>query len=308
LGVQVAVVDTQPRLLEFCDREIVDQLMRRAQALGITFRLGERVVEILTLPPDRVVVTFDHGQRLMGESVLYAAGRQGNTESLNLMAAGVRPDENGRLWCNEAHQTWAKHIYGVGDVVGFPSLASVSMEQGSRAVCHAFGQTFLPSKQLPYGLFTIPEVAMIGPTEEQLSADKVPYEVGVARYGDVARGHLVGNPDGLLKLLFHRDTHQLVAVHIVGESANELIHIGQTVISFGGTIEYFRDAVFNYPSLAECYKVATLDGLTNLDRLAPESLALVASDNESIFDDDEASEEDSAYLSHSASFRLKGAR
>jgi NAD(P) transhydrogenase len=160
------------------------------------------------------------------------------------------------------------HIYAVGDVVGFPALASASMEQGRRAVCHAFGRDYHPYPFIPYGLFTIPEISMIGPSEEQLTADHVPYEVGMARFGEIARGHIVGDRSGMLKLLFHRDTRQLLAVHAIGEAATEIVHIGQAVMSFQGTIEYFCDTVFNYPTMAECYKVAALDGLNKITMAA----------------------------------------
>ncbi|MCH8828300.1 MAG: Si-specific NAD(P)(+) transhydrogenase [Planctomycetes bacterium] len=264
LGVQVTVVDGRERLLEFCDREIVDALLYHARSLGMVFRLGEDVIGIERPNPQTAVVHLESGKRLIGESVLFSVGRIGDTAALDLPAAGLEPDERGRLWCNEDHQTWVPHIYGVGDVVGFPALASVSMEQGRRAICHAFGEEFKACEQMPYGLFTIPEISTVGLNEEQLTADHVPYEVGVARFREIARGHILGDEIGMLKLLFHRESRKLLGVHCIGETATEIIHIGQTVMAFDGTIDYFRDTVFNYPTMAECYKVAAFDGLNKI--------------------------------------------
>ncbi len=264
LGVQVTVVDGRERLLDFCDTEIVDTLIYHARSLGIVFRLGEDVVGIQKLPQGMVFVQLESGKRLVSETVLFTVGRVGDTADLNLHAAGLEPDERGRLWCNENHQTWVPHIYGAGDVVGFPSLASVSMEQGRRAVCHAFGQPFEACQQLPYGLFTIPEISMVGQTEQKLTADCVPYEVGIARYKEIARGHIIGDTTGMLKILFHRHTRKVLGVHCIGEAATEIVHIGQAVMALGGTIDYFRDTVFNYPTMAECYKVAAFDGFNKM--------------------------------------------
>ncbi len=203
----------------------------------------------------------------MGETVLFSVGRSGDTECLHLDRAGLAADNRGRLSANEHFQTAVPHIYAVGDVVGFPALASASMEQGRRAVCHMMGQTFKPARHMPYGLFTIPEISTVGRNEEQLTAERVPYEVGIARYSEIARGQIAGDHTGMLKLLFHRDTRKLLGVHVIGEAATEIVHIGQTVMSFDGTIDYFRDTVFNYPTMAECYKVAALDGLNKLSLL-----------------------------------------
>ena len=264
LGVQVTVVDGRERLLDFCDTEIVDTLIYHARSLGIVFRLGEDVVGIQKLPQGMVFVQLESGKRLVSETVLFTVGRVGDTAELNLNAAGLEPDERGRLWCNENHQTWVPHIYGAGDVVGFPALASVSMEQGRRAVCHAFGQPFEACQQLPYGLFTIPEISMVGQTEQKLTADCVPYEVGIARYREIARGHIIGDTTGMLKILFHRHTRKVLGVHCIGEAATEIVHIGQAVMALGGTMDYFRDTVFNYPTMAECYKVAAFDGFNKM--------------------------------------------
>ncbi|MGE3316040.1 MAG: Si-specific NAD(P)(+) transhydrogenase [Planctomycetaceae bacterium] len=269
LGVQVTVVDGRDRLLDFCDREIVETLVHHARSLGMVFRLGEEVIGIDVLPQGMAVVSLESGKRLIGETVLFAVGRVGDTDDLNLKSAGLEPDERGRLWCSENHQTWVPHIYGAGDVVGFPALASVSMEQGRRAICHAFGEPYERFQHMPYGLFTIPEISMVGDSEEKLTRDCVPYEVGVARYREIARGHIIGDTSGLLKLLFHRETRKLLGVHCIGEQATEIVHIGQAVMAHNGTIDYFRDTVFNYPTMAECYKVAAFDGLNKLcyDRL-----------------------------------------
>lgn len=264
LGVRVTVVDGRKRLLEFVDPEIVDTLLFHARSLGMVFRLGEDVIGIDRLRDNRVALHLESGKKLIGESVLYAAGRAGDTDRMNLEAAGLSPDERGRLWCNQHHQTWVPHIYGVGDVVGFPALASVSMEQGRRAACHAFGQPFQSCEIMPYGLYTIPEISMIGLNEEELTRDRIPYEVGVARFREIARGKILGDDSGMLKILFHRETRKLLGVHCIGATATEIIHIGQAVMAFDGTVEYFRDTVFNYPTMAECYKVAAFDGLNKL--------------------------------------------
>jgi NAD(P) transhydrogenase len=264
LGVQVTVVDGRTTLLDFCDREIVDTLVFHARSLGMVFRLGEEVIGIDRLPQGLVAVELESGKRLIAENALFSAGRVGDTAGLKLEAAGLKPDERGRLWCNADHQTWVEHIYGAGDIVGFPALASTSMEQGRRAVCHAFGQPFKGCPHLPYGLYAIPEISMVGKTEEQLTREHVPYEVGVARFREIARGQIMGDDLGLLKLLFHRESRQLLGVHCIGETATEIVHIGQTVMAFGGTIDYFRDNVFNYPTISECYKVAAFDGFNKL--------------------------------------------
>lgn len=267
LGVEVTVVDGRERLLDFCDREIVEMLMWHARSLGMVFRLGEDMVRMTRTGERSVIVELESGKRLLAESALFSAGRTGDTEGLNLPAAGLELDERGRLWCDENFRTSTPHIYGVGDVIGFPSLASTSMEQGRRAVCAAFNQPFSAAQNLPYGLYTIPEISMVGKTEQQLTKERVPYEVGVASFREIARGHISGDETGLLKLLFHRDTREILGVHCIGETATEIIHIGQAVMSLGGRMDYFRDTVFNYPTMAEAYKVAAFNGLNKL-RLA----------------------------------------
>jgi NAD(P) transhydrogenase len=264
LGVQVTVIDGRAQLLEFCDREIIETLLHHARSLGMVFRLGESVVSIREPKPGRVAVELESGKRLLGETVLFSVGRTGDTEALRLENAGLEVDNRGRIRCNKQFQTDVPHIYAVGDVVGFPALASTSMEQGRQAACHMMGREFEPCQFMPYGLFTIPEISMVGQTEQQLTEERVPYEVGMARFSEIARGQIAGDESGMLKLLFHRETRNLLGVHVIGESATEIVHIGQTVMALGGTIDYFRDTVFNYPTMAECYKVAALDGLNKL--------------------------------------------
>jgi NAD(P) transhydrogenase len=212
-----------------------------------------------------VIAVLESGKKVQGDALLYAVGRQANTDRLNLEAAGLAADARGRLAVNDQFQTAVPHIYAAGDVIGFPALASTSMEQGRLAARHMFG-ALVPSiaELLPYGIYTIPEISMVGRTEEQLTVARVPYEVGIASYAEVARGQILGDETGLLKLLFDPGSLRLLGVHAIGESAVELIHIGQAVLALDGTVEYFRDAVFNYPTLAEAYKVAALNGLNKL--------------------------------------------
>ena len=265
LGVAVTLVDGRARLLDFLDSEIVEALIYQMRSGGVTFRLGEVVERVELREGGRVVAHLASHKQLQAEALLYAAGRQGNTEGLNLEAAGLAADARGRLAVDETFRTAVPHIFAAGDVVGFPSLASVSMEQGRVATANAFGipTVTLPSL-LPYGIYTIPEVSFVGHTEEQLTQAQVPYEVGIANYREIARGGIIGDTIGRLKLIFHRETGAVLGVHIVGEGATELVHIGQAVIALGGTIRYFIDHVFNYPTLAECYKVAALAGINKL--------------------------------------------
>ena len=265
LGVAVTLVDGRHRLLEFLDAEIVEALIYHMRSFGVTFRLGE-VVEHVECPTERhVVAHMASHKQLHAETLLYAAGRTGNTASLGLAAAGLEADARGRLQVDETFRTATEHIYAAGDVIGFPSLASVSMEQGRVASANAFGvPTVTVPLLFPYGLYTIPEVSFVGATEEQLTTAQVPYEVGIANYREIARGEIIGDAIGRLKLIFHCESGVLLGVHIIGEGATELVHIGQAVIAFGGTVRYFIDHVFNYPTLAECYKVAALAGINKL--------------------------------------------
>lgn len=266
LGTEVTLIDQRPAILDFVDREIVEALCYHLRQSGMTFRLGEKVMRVgIDEQRDRVFAELESGKRVQADVLLYAVGRQANGDQLNLEAAGLQADARGRLCVNRSLQTAVPHIYAVGDVIGFPALASTSMEQGRLASCHMFGVPFVHMTELfPYGIYTIPEISMVGRTEEQLTMKKVPYEVGIAKYAELAKSMMLGDESGMLKLLFERNTHELLGVHVIGERATEIIHIGQAVLSYGGKIDYFRDAVFNYPTLAEAYKVAALDGLNKL--------------------------------------------
>jgi NAD(P) transhydrogenase len=265
LGVEVTLVDQRRTLLEFADREIVEALMFYMRKENMTLRLGEAVAKVFIDDRERIVTELASGKRIISETLLFAIGRQGATAGLNLGAVGLQPDERGRLTVNKDYQTAIDHIYAAGDVIGFPSLASTSMEQGRLASCHALGlpqETF--SALSPIGIYTIPEISMVGETEESLTRAHVPYESGIARYAEIAKGQLIGDDSGMLKLLFHRDSHTLLGVHAIGDTAAEIIHIGQAVMAYGGGIEYFINTVFNYPTLAEAYKIAAFDGINKL--------------------------------------------
>jgi NAD(P) transhydrogenase len=268
LGVRVTLLDKHPHLLPFVDREIVDALVYHLRDNRATLYLGEEVTGVECHRSEQgpqVRVFLASGKVVATEKALYSVGRMGAVEGLNLEAAGLQTDERGRLRVNQHYQTNVPHIYAVGDVIGFPSLASTSMEQGRLASCHAFS---VPTRSLPelfpYGIYTVPAISMVGKTEQQLTGAGVPYEVGRAHYREIARGQILGDQTGLLKLLFHRETRLLLGVHIIGAEAAELVHIGQAVLALGGTIDYFVDTVFNYPTLAECYKTAAFDGVNRL--------------------------------------------
>lgn len=261
LGVEVTIVDARKGLLEFLDGEMVDSLIYHMRDMDCVFRLGERVGRVDSYGQGRVVATLDSGKRVISEALLYSVGRVGATGDLNLPAAGLDADERGRISVDERYRTAQPHIYAVGDVIGFPSLASTSMEQGRIAACNAFGVSYTSERSLfPYGIYSVPEIAMVGHTEETLTENRVPYEIGVARYREIARGAITGATQGMLKILFDRESRKILGVHIIGHSASELIHIGQSVLAFGGSLDYFVNTVFNYPTLAEAYKVAALDG------------------------------------------------
>jgi NAD(P) transhydrogenase len=265
LGGEVTVIDQRPKMLEFVDTELVDALAYHMRRHGVTFRLGEKVTQVQLDARSRVVASLESGKTVAADALLYAVGRQVNTDRLALDAAGLEPDSRGRIAVNAYFQTKVPHIYAAGDVIGFPSLASTSMEQGRLASCHMFGQAqTLVADHLPYGIYTVPEISTVGKNEQELTQAKIPYEVGTARYEELAKAQMVGDQIGLLKLLFDPSSKRLLGVHAIGENAAEIIHIGQAVLSLGATIEYFRDTVFNYPTLAEAYKVAALDGLNKL--------------------------------------------
>ncbi len=262
LGIPVVLVEKRPRLLEFVDSEIIESLQYQMHNIGVTLRFNEEVVGVQKSADHSVSIHLKSGKKIGAPLLMYSVGRIGATQSLNLESIGIQADERGRLKVNADYQTDLAHVYAVGDVVGFPALASTSMQQGRHAACHAFGLACETSTHLlPYGIYTIPEISMVGRNEDDLTRDGVPYEIGVARYREIARGQIIGDTVGMLKLLFHSETRQLLGVHVIGEGATELVHIGQAVMAHGGKLDYFVDAVFNYPTLAECYKVAALAAL-----------------------------------------------
>ena len=265
LGVRVILVEKRPRLLEFADSEMVEALSYNLRDHRVTMRLNEEVESVEETPDGKVTANLESKKKLSGDALLFAVGRQGNVVELNLEAAGVQADARGRIKVNAEYRTEQPHIFAVGDVIGFPSLASVSMEQGRIAAAGAFGKVVVSNPaSYPYGIYTIPEISFTGKTEEQLTDEDVPYEVGVAYYREIARGQIRGDTTGRLKLIFNRETKQVQGVHVIGEGASELLHIGQAVMILGGTVEYFIDTVFNYPTLAECYKAAAFNGLNKL--------------------------------------------
>ena len=263
LGAKVTVVEKRPRLLEFCDAQITEGLQYHLRDVGVVFRLGEEVTAV-ERHADGALTHLASGKQVASEVVLYAAGRQGETEDLELERAGLKADERGRIAVGPDFRTDVEHIFAAGDVVGWPALAATSMEQGRLASAHAFGEGASMSELLPIGIYTIPEISYVGRTEEELTDAAVPYEVGISRYRELARGHILGDTHGLLKLLVSREDHTILGVHVLGTNATELIHIGQTVMGLSGTIDYLVDTVFNYPTLAESYKVAALDARNRL--------------------------------------------
>jgi len=268
LGVRVTLIEKRPRLLEFADQEIIEALSYHLRDHRVTMRLNEEVESVEEIEGGGTVMAMlESKKKVTGDSLLYAVGRQGNVDELNLPAAGLEADSRGRIAVNEFYQTKQPNIYAVGDVIGFPSLASVSMEQGRLAVAHAYNKNVTSNPSyFPFGIYTIPEISFIGKTEEQLTDEDVPYEVGVAYYREIARGQIRGDTTGRLKLIFHRDTLEILGVHIIGEGASELLHIGQAVMILKGKVSYFVETVFNYPTLAECYKAAAFNGLNKLTR------------------------------------------
>lgn len=264
LGSKVTVIDSRPRMLEFVDDEIGDAMVYHLRDRGVTFRLLEEVV-FVEIEQDEPVALLASGKRIRSDVLLFSTGRQGRTSQLNLASAGLEADARGRLTVNEHFQTSVSHIYAAGDVVGFPALASTSMEQGRLAALHACGQPgFAIPGLYPYAIYAIPEMSMVGKTEEALTKECIPFESGVAHYREIAKGQILGDEIGMLKILFHLDSHKVLGIHAIGDGASELIHIGQAVMAHGGTVEYFRDTVFNYPTLAECYKVAGYNGMNKL--------------------------------------------
>lgn len=264
VGVEVTLVESRPKLMEFIDDELAESLQFRLRDMGVRLRMGESVAKI-EMVDGMVHATLASNKVLKAETLMYAIGRQGATDELDLKNCGLTADNRGRLKVNEYYQTDVAHIYAAGDVVGFPALAATSIEQGRVAACHLCHElSEAPSAIFPYGIYTIPEISMVGSTEQQLTQQGLPYEVGLARYRDIARGQLMSDPHGCLKLLFHPHSHRLLGVHAIGTGATELIHIGQAIMAAGMTIDYFTETVFNYPTLAECYKVAANDGLNRV--------------------------------------------
>jgi NAD(P) transhydrogenase len=268
LGIRVTLIEKRARLLEFADQEIIESLSYHLRDSRVTMRLGEEVESVEELPEGGVVAHLESKKRIQGDALLYAVGRSGNVEDLNLAAAGIEADARGRIPVDKDYRTKTPNIFAVGDVIGFPSLASVSMEQGRIGVARAFNDQSAQSDPTyyPYGIYTIPEISFIGKTEEQLTDEDVPYEVGIAYYREIARGQIRGDTTGRLKINFHRETRHLLGVHIIGEGASELLHIGQAVMALGGTLDYFINTVFNYPTLAEAYKTAAFNGINRLGR------------------------------------------
>jgi len=274
LGVKTTIIEGRARLLDFIDQEIGEALQYHLRQADCTLRTNEKVVSIRIIEPPKSSRSSDHklaeatlesGKTVVADCLLYAVGRQGATDGLNLRAAGLDADSRGRIKVNKDFQTAKANIYAVGDVIGFPALASTSMEQGRSAACHMFSEKYDQAENLiPYGIYSIPEISMVGWTEEALTKDNIPYTSGIAHYKEIARGQLLADDVGMLKLLIHQESHALLGVHAIGTGATELIHIGQAVMAFKGTVEYFVNAVFNYPTLAECYKVAAFNGLNKL--------------------------------------------
>ncbi len=271
LGVRVTLVEKSDELLDFVDDEIVDALVYHMRDVGVTFRLGEDVAEV-RIEPEGVVARTVSKKTIIADTLLYAVGREGATAGLGLERAGIETDERGRIAVDERFRTSVPHIFAAGDVVGFPALAATSMEQGRVAARCALGEPADRAQEpIPYGIYTVPEISIVGSTEKELTAAAVPYEVGVGRYAETARGQIVGDSAGRLKLLVHSDTRKLLGVHVIGEGATELVHIGQAIIALGGTLDYLVNNVFNYPTLAETYKVAALDAFNKLAEQARRS-------------------------------------
>jgi NAD(P) transhydrogenase len=263
------VVERRERMLEFCDLEIIEALKYQLRDLAVTFRFCESVARVERHEGGTLTI-LESGKRIPADTVMYSAGREGVTGILQLDRAGLEADDRGRIPVDQHCRTKVDHIYAVGDVIGFPALAATSMEQGRRAAYHACGESIDGGKNLlqPIGIYTIPEMSYVGRTEEELTGESVPFEVGVSRYRELARGQILGDSYGMLKLLVHSESRQLLGVHVFGTTATELVHIGQTVMGCGGTIDYLVDAVFNYPTLAESYKVAALDAMNKMRAVA----------------------------------------
>ena len=268
LGTKVTVVEKRERMLGFCDLEIVEALKYHLRDLAVTFRFRETVASVERMEHGAITV-LESGKRIPADTVMYSAGRHGMTDDLNLDSAGLTADRRGRITVDEHYRTDVPHIYAVGDVIGFPSLAATSMEQGRLAAHHACGEPLAQLHELqPIGIYTIPEISFVGRTEDDLTEAKIPFEVGISRYRELARGQIIGDSYGMLKLLVSPEDRRLLGVHVFGTGATELVHIGQTVMGCNGTVDYLVNAVFNYPTLAESYKVAALDATNKMRHIA----------------------------------------
>jgi NAD(P) transhydrogenase len=274
LDIKVTLLEPTDRLLPFVDRELADEFKHDLRDRGVSLRFGCRVKAVFADGPGRCVTQTEDGRELASDMVLFAAGRVGATDTLGLEAAGLAADSRGRLAVDPVtFQTACPHIYAAGDVIGFPSLASTSMEQGRIAACNAFGEPAqAPPEFFPYGIYSVPEISTVGMTEEQVREKGIPYECGVARFRETSRGHIMGLSSGFLKMIFALETRRLLGVHIVGEGATELIHIGQAVVNLEGTLDYFVENTFNYPTLAEAYKIAALDAWNRMPRRQPSAV------------------------------------
>lgn len=265
LDIKITLVDGRTDMMGFMDREIIDELTHLMRDRGTVIRLGEDVSKVEKNDQDQAVITLKSGKKFGADLVMFAAGREGCVNALNLSAAGLTADSRGNVKVNEFYQTEVPHIYAAGDLIGFPSLASTSMEQGRLATRHAFGLSLHSHPELfPFGVYAVPEMSMVGKTEEELTKEKIPYEVGIARLKETARGHIMGLQEGMLKLIFNLDDKKLLGVHVLGEEATELVHIGQAVLALGGDLDFFVENVFNYPTLAEAYKIAALDACNRM--------------------------------------------
>jgi NAD(P) transhydrogenase len=268
LGTRVTLVEKRSQMLEFCDPEIVESLKFHLRDHSMSFRFGEEVASVESSGRG-TITTLASGKRIAAEVVMHSAGRQGNTAQLNLDLAGLAADSRGRLQVDEYYATDVPHIYAVGDVIGFPALAATSMDQGRLAASHAFDEPASELRSLqPIGIYTIPEISYCGRSEAELTSEAVPFEVGISRYRELARGQIIGDSYGMLKLIVHTETREILGVHVFGTNATELVHIGQAVMGCGGTVDYLVDTVFNYPTLSEAYKVAALDVTNKLRAVA----------------------------------------
>ena len=268
LDIPVTLIESRETILDFVDQEIIATLLHELRDRGVVLRLGTAIEKITRVKNGRCKITLKSGRLVRSDMVLFAAGRYGATGELGLEDVGIVPDDRGRLSVDgKTFQTDVANIYAVGDIIGFPSLASTSMEQGRIAACHAFNQLgYAPPEFFPYGIYSVPEISTVGMTEEEAKTARIPYEVGIARFRETSRGHIMGLDSGMMKMIVSLETRKLLGVHIIGEGATELIHIGQAVLNLNGPVEYFVENTFNYPTLAEAYKIAALDVWNRMPR------------------------------------------